>query len=145
VKNAVFVVAGSSRPEQSLNLKYPVYFIPPLKDEVSMPLLYNVADAAVVPSIQENLANSIVESLSCGVPVVAFDVGGNKDMIDHKKNGYLANIYDAKDMAYGIEWVLKDKNLTKLSKNARIKAMDFDSNLIADKYIKLYKEIQKKL
>ena len=54
VKNAVFVVAGSSRPEQSLNLKYPVYFIPPLKDEVSMPLLYNVADAVVVPSIQEN-------------------------------------------------------------------------------------------
>lgn len=142
VEHTVFVIAGSSRPEQPLDLKYPVYFIPPLQDEVSLPLMYNVADVMIVPSLQENLANSIVESLSCGVPVVAFDIGGNKDMIDHKKNGYLADIYNAKDMAQGIEWVIEHKGYEQLALNARDKVLNtFDGKYVSQQYADLYKSI----
>lgn len=140
VKDSVFVVAGSSRPKEPLELKYPTYFIPPLGDEVSLPLMYNVADVIIIPSLQENLANSIVESLSCGVPVVAFDIGGNKDMIVHKHNGYLSRAFDLADMVFGIKWILENKNYTQLSKNAREKIlMEFDSRVVARKYIELYK------
>ena len=145
VSKTVFMIAGSSKPKNPPKLKYPTYFIPPARDEISMSLIYNAADLLVVPSLQENLANSIVESMACGVPAIAFNIGGNGDIIDHMQNGYLAKAIVPKDLARGIQWALKDKNLTKLSKNSRIKAMDFDSNLIADKYIKLYKEIQKKI
>lgn len=142
VKNTVFVIAGSSKPKEPLNLKYPVYFIPPLADEVSLPLMYNVATVIIVPSLQENLANSIIESLSCGVPVVAFDIGGNKDMIEHKVNGYLAEEMNSKDMAYGIEWILDNKDYTILSNNARQKVLkEFDSKVVSKKYIELYKNI----
>lgn len=143
VENAVFVIAGSSKPKQSLNLKYPVYFIPPLYDEVSLPLMYNVADVMVVPSLQENLANSIVESLSCAVPVVAFDIGGNKDMIDHQQNGYLAKPFSPKDLAYGIQWVLEnDKRHIALSRQARKTVKErYNLQKIANQYLELYQDI----
>lgn len=142
VDNAVFVIAGSSKPKESLNLKCPVYFIPPLSDEVSLALMYNVADVMIVPSLQENLANSVVESLSCAVPVVAFDVGGNKDMIDHKENGYLARVSDATDLAHGIEWVLSNKGAKGLAMNARAKVMSaFDAKVVSKQYIDLYKRV----
>ena len=139
LKDTIFVIAGSSKPQDPLKLKHPVFFIPPLRDEVSLPFIYNVADVMVVPSIQENLANSIVESLSCEVPVVAFDIGGNSDMIAHKKNGYLAKKISPKDLAFGIEWVLKNNKQLGLSINARKKVKnDFDERLVSKKYIDLY-------
>lgn len=142
IENTIFVIAGSSKPKTPLDLKYTTYFIPPLNDEVSLPLMYNIADVMIVPSLQENLANSIIESLSCGVPVVAFDIGGNEDMIEHKSNGYLAKELDSSDMAVGIEWVLNNKDYNSLSKNSRkIVLQKFDSNTVSKKYINLYKKI----
>lgn len=146
VENTIFVIAGSSKQKDNLNLKYTTYFVPPLNDEVSLPLMYNIADVMIVPSLQENLANSIIESLSCGVPVVAFDIGGNSDMIDHKQNGYLAKKLDTKDMAQGIEWIIDNQNYEELSNNARNKVMNnFDSQVVAKQYIKLYKNIKDKV
>jgi glycosyltransferase involved in cell wall biosynthesis len=142
VRDTIFVIAGSSPPEKELKLKYPVYFIPPLRDEISLPLMYNIADVMIVPSLQENLANSIIESLACGVPVVCFDIGGNIDMVEHKKNGYLAKELDTTDMAIGIKWILENENYDKLSYNARKKVLDdFDSTVITKKYIDMYQEI----
>ena len=80
--------------------------------------------ATTFPSLQENLANSIVEGLACGIPVVAFDIGGNKDMIDHMENGYLAKAKNSEDMSNGIKWVIENKNYFKLSENARKKVIN---------------------
>lgn len=144
IENTAFVIAGSSKPKDAPQLKYPTHYIEPLNDEVSLPLMYNTADVMIVPSIQENLANSIIESLACGVPVVAFDIGGNSDMIDHKVNGYLAKPFDAEDMARGIEWVLNHENYSDLSSAARAKVLNtFESGLVARKYIDLYSKILK--
>ncbi len=140
LENAIFVIAGSRKPKKELNLKYPIYFIPPLSDEISLPLMYNVADVIIVPSLQENLANSIVESLSCGVPVVAFNIGGNMDLIEHRKSGYLVNDFDIEDMAFGIEWIINNQNYRELSTYAREKVLEnFDSSVLSKKYIALYK------
>jgi glycosyltransferase involved in cell wall biosynthesis len=142
IENTIFVVAGSSKPKVDLNLKYKTYFIPPIHDETLLPLMYNTADVVIVPSLQENLANSIIESLSCGVPVVAFDIGGNKDMIEHKQNGYLANKLDTQDMANGIKWILEDCEYNTISKNSREKVLkNFDATVVSSKYINLYKNI----
>ena len=96
----------------------------------------------IVPSLQENLSNAIMESLACGVPVVGFDIGGNADMIDHERNGYLAKPFSTIDLALGIEWVLNNYNYKILCQNARNKVLNnFDSVVLADKYIELYKSI----
>lgn len=144
IKNTIFVIAGSSQPKEKIDMKYPVYFIPPISDEVSLPLMYNIADVMIVPSLQENLANSIIESLSCGVPVVAFNIGGNSDMIEHKNNGYLAKAFDSEDMARGIQWILSDEKYKNLCFNARKKVIkEFDSSVVANQYIELYSNIMK--
>lgn len=141
-----FVVFGSSRPKEPYDFNFKVHYLGTLFDDVSLVTLYNAVDVMVVPSLQENLSNTIMESLSCGVPVVAFDIGGNNDMIDHLKNGYLAKPFDTEDLAIGIDWVVNNKKYTELSENARRKVMrNFDSDIVAQKYINLYKEILNKL
>ena len=142
IDDVEFVIAGSSEPKSPEAFKYPVHYISPLLDEMSLPVLYNIADVVVVPSLQENLANSVVESLLCGIPVVAFDIGGNPDMIDHKKNGYLVKPFDSKDMALGIEWIINNKNYAALSSSAREKSVaNYSYDIVSNRYIELYKKI----
>lgn len=137
-----FVVFGSSKPLAAPDFGFKTHYLGHLNDDVSLVTLYNAVDVMVVPSLQENLSNAIMESLACGTPVVGFDIGGNCDMIEDKTNGYLVKPFDTDDLASGIEWVLNTSNYDELCKNAREKVMrEFDSVVVAKKYIELYKEI----
>ena len=64
----------------------------------------------VIPSLEDNLPNTVIESLTCGTPCVAFNIGGIPDMIDHKKNGYLAEAFNIESFVKGIAWVLGDQD-----------------------------------
>jgi glycosyltransferase involved in cell wall biosynthesis len=140
--NVELVIFGSERCEDTKDLGFNVYYLGQLYDDVSLVTLYNSVDVMIVPSLQENLSNAIMESLACGVPVVGFDIGGNADMIDHERNGYLAKPFSTIDLAFGIEWVLNNYNYKILCQNARNKVLNnFDSVVLAEKYIELYKSI----
>ncbi len=105
---------------------------------------YRLSDVMVVPSLNENLSNIIMESLACGTPVVAFNIGGNADMIEHLKNGYLAQSLDIKDLAKGINFCLLNNADNGLSKAAREKVVrNFGTINVSDKYFKVYSEIVK--
>lgn len=108
-----------------------------------MATLYAAVDVTVVPSRQENLPQVAVESLACGTPVVAFDVAGIPDVVDHRQNGYLAEPFDPKDLAAGIRWVLEDPDRhRRLSEAARSKALRrFDLRTQAGAYRDLFEEL----
>lgn len=136
------VVFGMSAPEKSQKFVFKTNYLGELNDETSLATLYDACDIIVVPSLQENLSNVIMESLSCGTPVVAFNVGGNSDMIDHKENGYLAKPLDDVDLAHGIEWIMNSSDYDGLCQNARKKVLrEFDSKIVVEKYISLYESI----
>jgi glycosyltransferase involved in cell wall biosynthesis len=138
------VVFGSKRPSNNYDFGFKANFLGHINDEETLASLYSAADLMVVPSLQENLSNSIMESLACGTPVVAFNIGGNSDMIDHKKNGYLSTPLDTASLKSGIEWVLNSPNYSELCENAREKVIQkFNSKVISKKYIQLYEEILK--
>ncbi len=140
--NIELVVFGSSESTTFNKFTFKTNYIGELQDDQSLVSLYNACDVTVVPSLQENLSNVIMESLSCGIPVVAFNVGGNIDMIDHKQNGYVAKAFDSQDFAHGIEWILKSSDYDSLSQNAREKVLkEFDEKIVVEKYISLYKSI----
>jgi len=140
--NAELVVFGSSGPEGSEEFRQKAHYLGRINENILLRLLYSAADVMIVPSIQENLSNAIIESLACGTPVIGFDIGGNGDMIDHKINGYLAKPYDHNDLAAGIDWVLNNPKANEISDNARQKVLStFDSKKVARQYISLYKKI----
>ena len=137
---AELVVFGAGEPESPPDFGLPVHYLGLLHDDVSLALLYSAADVMVTPSRQDNLPNTVVESLACGTPVVAFDIGGIPDMLNHQINGYLAKPFDTSDLAAGINWVLSDENRHKeLCINAREKAVgSFDIKKVARQYAELY-------
>jgi len=136
------VVFGSSRRLDKLDSKVKFHYVGFLYDDISMVTLYNAADVIIVPSLEENLSNVIMEGLACATPVVCFDIGGNSDLIEHKKTGYLAEKLNSDDLARGIDWVLKNDNYNKISTNSRQKVLnEFESSLVAKKYIALYKDL----
>ncbi|ESE41254.1 glycosyltransferase family 4 protein [Shewanella decolorationis] len=133
------VVFGSSEPKKSQGFKQKAHYLGHLHDDISLRVLYSAADVMVVPSLQENLSNAIMESLACGTPVVGFAIGGNEDLIEHQKTGYLAKPFDIEDLAHGINWILNHDNPSVLAIAAREKVIvEFDSKVVAMKYIELY-------
>lgn len=140
--NIEFVIFGASTPLNPPDLGCKVHYVGSISDDVSLVTLYSAVDVMIVPSLQENLSNAIMESLSCGTPVIGFDIGGNSDLINHLKNGYLAKPFDTTDLANGIKWVLNNERYDELCENARNKVIyEFNSKIVAKKYIDLYNEI----
>ncbi|MEO6136065.1 MAG: glycosyltransferase [Ginsengibacter sp.] len=84
-------------------------FLGHLNDEFSMVIAYNAADVFVIPSLADNQPTTVMESLSCGTPVVGFNTGGIPDMIKHKENGYLAQYKDSNGIATGIKFFCENK------------------------------------
>ncbi|MBR7027368.1 MAG: glycosyltransferase family 4 protein [Bacteroidales bacterium] len=100
---------------------------------------YNAADVFVTPSLQENLPNTIMEALCCGIPCVGFNIGGIPEMIDHLSNGYVASYKSAEDLARGIKWVLNEADYPILSHNAREKVVrTYSETVVARQYISLF-------
>jgi glycosyltransferase involved in cell wall biosynthesis len=134
------LIIGASQPKNlpDLGLKY--HYLGKLNDDCSLALVYAAADVFVAPSLQDNLPNTVMESLACGTPCVAFDIGGMPDMIEHKRNGYLATPFETGDLAQGIVWVLEDRvRWRSLSQRSREKVeTEFTLKIQADNYLSLY-------
>jgi len=141
-QNVEFVVFGSSEPKNSPKLSHKIHYLGHLNDDVSLVSLYSASDVMVVPSRREAFGQTASEAMSCGTPVVAFEIGGLPDIIDRKTNGYLAQPFDTSDLAKGIDWVLNSEHYDDLAKKAREKTVrEFDYGVVAKKYIELYEEV----
>jgi glycosyltransferase involved in cell wall biosynthesis len=138
------VVFGASSGDDSFSMK--AHYLGCLRDEISMAVVYAAADVFVAPSHEDNLPNTVLESLSCGTPVVAFKIGGMPDMVSHKKSGYLASAFDTTELVKGLLWVMEDEHRWKnLSRQARGTVEQFFSlHHTASRYLELYEEILEK-
>ena len=72
-------------------------------DDLHLSLIYGACNVFAAPSVQENLANTVMESIACGLPVTAFAIGGMPDMILSGFNGALADPFDPSSFAEGIK------------------------------------------
>lgn len=130
------LTAGKTENIERLNIPLDAVNAGMVSEQKKMAELYSKADVYVIPSRQENLSNSVLEAMSCGIPTVAFDIGGMSDMIEHKRNGYLAKPFDTEDIACGIEYCAAHKD--ELGKYARQKTEnEFSMKVIGDKYARL--------
>jgi glycosyltransferase involved in cell wall biosynthesis len=138
------VIFGASRPQEPLKLSLQSHYLGRLNDEISLAVAYAAADVFIAPSIQDNLPNTVMEALACGTPCVAFNIGGMPDMIEHQRNGYLAQPFESEDLAKGIVWVLENQErYQKLCDRARQKAeQEFTLDIQSHRYESLYRQLQ---
>lgn len=132
-------IVGGHSEEMEHRLAFEALPLGYVNDERRMADIYNAADVFVLPSLSENLPNTIMEAMACGVPSVGFKVGGIPEMIDHKKNGYVANYRDAADLAKGIRWTLDEADKEAMAKACLTKvAQNYSQHVVALKYIETY-------
>lgn len=115
-----------------------IHYTGRLSDVEKISMAYAAADVFVAPSVQDNLPNTVIESLACGTPVVAFNIGGMPDMIKHEQTGYLANAFEIQSLSDGIKYCLANDLQEKCIADA--KSM-FQSTVIASKYVDLYQSL----
>ncbi|MDJ1504148.1 glycosyltransferase family 4 protein [Xanthocytophaga agilis] len=133
------VIFGKAEEEILRRLPFYVHDYGSVKGDTALVELYNVCDAMVLPSLEDNLPNTVMEALSCGTPVVAFDTGGLPEMIDHMNSGYLALYQSAEDLSKGILFVLEEQRKISLQEHARKSVLErFTEERIAGRYQSLY-------
>ena len=134
------VLMGKQAEESAALLPFTCYNMDYVTDEHRLVDIYNAVDLYVTPSLQDNLPNTIVEAMACGIPCVGFNVGGIPQMIDHLHNGYVAEYRSASDLANGIHWVLSEPG-NELSEEARRKALSsYSEQAVARQYINIYNQ-----
>ena len=141
--NELGVVVYGKESEQLKSLvPFPVYPLNYISNEKELVDVYNSVDLFVTPSLEENLPNTIMEAMACGVPCVGFNVGGIPEMIDHLHNGYVADYKSAEDFANGIHWALSESEYQSLSEEAcRKVSTSYSESTIAKRYIEVYNKI----
>lgn len=113
-----------------------------LHDDVSLAVMYSAADMFLCPSREDNLPNTVAESMACGTPCIAFDVNGLPDMITHRIDGWLAKAFDPADLAEGIRWLINHPDPNSLRRAAREKALsEYSLEIVSSRYTTLYEEL----
>ena len=136
------VVFGKMPKELKEGIKLKIHNFKFVSDVKKLVQLYNAADVFVLPSLQDNLPNTVMEAFACGTPVVAFSTGGVPEMVKHKQNGFLAESKNALNLSTGIYETLFVSDLEQMGKNAREKVLkEFNADIIAKQYVELYERV----
>lgn len=119
----------------------PILYMGLKNDQTELAKIYSASDFFINVSYQEAFAQTPIEAMSCGIPVISTPCSGAKDLINDT-NGLICDDFTPESIAKTIDIAIKMQFDPKEIRNY-IK-MNFDEMLIAKQYIKLYEEILKK-
>ncbi|MGR3274486.1 glycosyltransferase family 4 protein [Acaryochloris marina NIES-2412] len=142
-KDIVLLTIGSGGEKISKSVDMPVINIGYLSSDYLKAMIYSVADIFLFPTRADNLPLTLMESLSCGTPIISFDVGGVPDLVHHGKTGYLAKSENIEDFSNYIIRLLEDRSTQEnMSTQCRNLAnSEFSLDIQTKRYIDLYKKI----
>jgi glycosyltransferase involved in cell wall biosynthesis len=138
------LVMGRSSTETLAALPYPSHALGMVTEQEILTAAYSAADAFVIPSLEDNLPNTVMESMACGTPVVGFQTGGIPEMVDHLKNGFIAEQGQSSDLAKGFQWIFDrtPDEYKMLRQKARTKVERHYANaVVAKQHIQLYRNL----
>ncbi|PQB03882.1 glycosyltransferase [Aureitalea marina] len=104
---------------------------------------YNAADALILPSLEDNLPNTMLESLACGTPVVAFDRGGMKEHLSDPDRGQLVSDQTPEALAIGIEKFMDRRRQLQVNKIRDYALKHFSPDVQVAAYKETYEELLK--
>jgi len=132
---------GSSSP--ALDLPFPHLHLGRIDSDRLLSLVYSAADVFALPSLQDNLPNTVIEALACGTPVAAFDAGGTRDMVRPGETGALAPAGDVEGLRRALADLLRDPDRrAALGENCRrVAVQEYAIDVQAQRYADLYAAI----
>lgn len=116
-----------------------IIYLNQINNERLMHIGYSIANLFVISSVEDNLPNTVLESLFCGIPVVGFNIGGIPDMIQDGQNGFLCPKIDPTTLAQTIKKALNTSFDQKAIRENAIQK--YKPELQAERYIKLFQSL----
>jgi len=139
-ENIYFYAIGAS---EMPNLDENLVQLGVIQDEKTMATVYNIADVLIVPSIEDNLPNVMLEALCCGLPLVSFSNGGMNEIIKPGENGLLVEEQTPEAMISAVkEYFLNSGNYDKSNISENAQSL-FNASNQAKAYIEVYQELLK--
>ncbi len=136
------VFFGELRDQTILqSLLIPFVWLGPVSDHEVLRDIYALSDVVLSSSHYETLPTTLIEGMASGCVPVSFDQGGQADIIDHKRNGYLAQHPDVEDLAAGLKWALGGP-ISSEELRRDIEAR-FSALSVAKHYVQLFEELTK--
>lgn len=141
--NIVLLTFGNSNEAFRSELGMPIISLGYINSDRLKSIAYSAADLFILPTRADNLPLVLQESMSCGTPMVSFDIGGVRDIVRPSISGYLATPENTEDFGHGIVKLLEDDNLRlDMSKNCRaIAVKEYPLHLQSERYTELYQQI----
>jgi glycosyltransferase involved in cell wall biosynthesis len=141
VPDLLLLWLGQNKPEMEINI--PWVHIGSVNNDRFLSMVYNAADLFAICSLQDNLPNTVLEAMACGVPVVGFAVGGITDMVRTGINGFTVDAGDVVSLANGIAELLSDSACrSTLGASARQIACDeYSLEVQANRYVEVYRSL----
>lgn len=132
-------VLGAGGEDIAAMLKHKTHVLGYVSSQQQICNIYNAADVFVLPSLNDNLPNTIMEAMACGVPCVGFDIGGIPEMIDHGRNGVIAQPRNVQQLADGIQYCLGEANHQRLSDDCLRKVQEcYSQAAVAHRFMEIY-------
>jgi glycosyltransferase involved in cell wall biosynthesis len=117
----------------------------PIQDDRLLAQYYSASDMFVLPSVAENCPLALLEAMACGLPAVAFRLGGIPELLSHLETGYLARPLDAEDLARGLLMLLRDADFRRWAGIAARETVEqrYTTAVQLSRYLTLYEELGK--
>jgi glycosyltransferase involved in cell wall biosynthesis len=138
IPNLFLLILGNGQfPSQSAVSRMSLGFV---KEERLVSLAYSAADLFVLPTLRDNLPNTALEAMACGLPIVAFETGGVPEIVRHESTGLLVTPSDTAGLAKAIENLLSDcGRRQRMAENSRrIAVEEYALEVQARRYASLY-------
>lgn len=145
LNNFELTIVGEIDFQKFKNFKFNIKFINFINSDKKLNKIYNNSDILLFTSRQDNLPNVVLESMSSGLPIIAFNIGGLKDLIQDNISGYLCKPFDVKEFSQKLENLILEKGLRKKFSNNAIKFVKKNSDYkhIGKQYSSYFKKILK--
>ncbi len=138
--NDVIFCAAGAMPDSSAEGNF--FYLGSIKDERLMAILYAASDGYVLPSREDNLPNVMLESMSCGTPVLSFATGGMTDLIQPGFNGELSADISSNALADSLKLFIENIKEYNRSDIRSFIVDNYNLSLQANKYMEVYSHAQ---
>lgn len=137
-------VVGGRQPLDVDVSGLPITFLPAVSSPEALIALYREHDVYLTTSLEENLPTTVIESIACGTPVLAYQVGGMGDIIREGKEGFLFPLQEIAAVAAKLGELnhASAETWTAMQEACRAKAVQvFDQHVITAAYLNTYKRL----